>query len=54
MKKVHESTTEKLLKDLKAEYQSGHKMMAETEANLGDMGTSLLPSSGALQGPEEH
>jgi hypothetical protein len=44
---------EQRLKDLKAEYESGQKMMVETEASLGNMSQSMLRISGAIQVVEE-
>jgi hypothetical protein len=40
-------------KALKAEYESGQKMIAESEASLGNMRTSMLRISGAIQVLEE-
>jgi len=44
---------EQRLEELKAEYESGQKMIAETEANLGNMRSSMLRISGAIQVLEE-
>jgi len=44
---------EKRLSELKAEYESGQKMIAESEANLGNMRGSMLRISGAIQVLEE-
>lgn len=44
---------EQRLKDLKAEYESGQKMLADTEAGLANMNQSMLRISGAIQVLEE-
>ncbi len=44
---------EKRLNELRAEYESGQQMIAETEASLANMRASMLRISGAIQVLEE-
>ena len=53
MKQIANDQIEHRLTELRAEYESGQKMLADTENSLTNMRGSLLRISGAIQVLEE-
>ena len=53
MQQIADDQIEQRLTALRAEYDSGQKMLADTEASLANMRASLLRIAGAIQVLEE-